>query len=359
MVKIAARTDHQRAVTYFLCSHTLSEDEREGHWIGNCAPVLQLPSEPITPAQFRLALAGQSPAGPFVGDRLYLRATGKSRATELVFCPSKTISLAALSRDPELRASTRRAFRAAVLQTFRDQVEPLVRMHEFQRKMSTGMALGAYFVHTHSRRRDPHYHAHVLLFNTTFDPARRIWRRTDPRAIYATIRAISGAFHQHLFEALQKEGVPVEIRQIGTFSAPVIPALEKAAAKYSSARADIDRLLATQPPPLHVPIGRWRSRLNDRLRPAKTLPPPTEKEPGLEEETPIEVTSAPSPSPARPPTKTAQRRGRIGVIPDSIAAALPQGLDPQAAFLAGQAMRRNIARPPSQPEPSHGPAPPT
>ena len=264
---------------YFLGHPALDETERLGSWIGACASSLSLPREhtAIEPAALDRALTGLAPDGPQLGRPLFQIAYPTPRVGwELVFAPHKSVSLAALqTKVPDLARKTRQAFHEAVLETFTRVVEPLARARtSIVANAKSASLLAAVFVHHHSRRHDPHLHAHVLAFNTTRAPS-GAWHRLEPRSIYAQIRHITGEFHVRLTKALQRAKVKVELRPTGKLEAAVVPSLLPYCEPVSRGRNSLLEIAAATPMPERAVLGRWMNRLNDRSRPEKTPRPQT------------------------------------------------------------------------------------
>lgn len=272
MVKIAARTNIEGAIAYFLSDAALTESERHGRWIGPLAERLQIDrSEWISRSAFERALRGLAPSGPLCGLELFASSRPTPRvAWELVFTPHKSLSIAAVQTSDRSLATTMRELVAhASYRTMRTAVAPMLRARtRIKEGQESNSYLGAAFAHTHSRRLDPHYHIHVLVMNTTYHDLVG-WRRLEPRTLFRKIRSVTEAFDDELASGLKAAGLPFTRTAIGALNVPVLTRFAADSPTLSSGTATIKALAASTPPPLGVSAHRWAQRLNNRSRPAK------------------------------------------------------------------------------------------
>ena len=109
------------------------------------------------------------------------------------------------------------AFRAAVDETMREieaEMKTRVRRRRQDTDRTTGNMVWAEFIHTTSRPvdglPDPQLHAHVFVFNTTFDDEEHRWKAGQFRELKRDAPYFQAAFRVRLANRLQDLGFGVE-----------------------------------------------------------------------------------------------------------------------------------------------------
>ena len=122
------------------------------------------------------------------------------------------------------------AFRAAVDETMRDieaEMKTRVRKDGKDKDRTTGNMVWAEFIHTTSRPvdglPDPQFHAHVFVFNTTWDEEEDRWKAGQFRELKRDAPYFQAAFRVRLANRLQDLGFGVE-RKRDDFEIAGIPA---------------------------------------------------------------------------------------------------------------------------------------
>ncbi len=258
-------------VRYFLTSPALTDQERQGVWLGAGASEAGYADE-VTARDFRAGLEGYGPHGNYLGQR---RKIDRRAGWDIVLTPNKSISVAALCAPPEVAKLVRESWDAAV-RDFTPILESLACRHNGGvGNMPTGNLAIAAFTHERSRRNDPLIHTHFIVLNATFDRANgQIWRGLEPAPLFRHSALLDAAFQRELHRHMVARGLPASLDKKGRASLPVP---EELCLRLSSAKTAIDEAMAKLP--LFPTTTRiWhiqtkRARLNDQLRPPKTLPP--------------------------------------------------------------------------------------
>lgn len=276
MLKIAKRTSARSTERYFLRDSALTDREKVGEWNGTLAHRLQLDPGPITSPQLLMALDDRVPSGPAMGRPLTPQRKhrpGHTVGLDCVVAPHKSISLLALHGPPRIRKAVMALFKNVV------RVVPLLleSLTPTRGRLSRQLLLAATFYHTHSRRNDPHLHAHLLFPAISVDSRTGAAYRMDRRFLFRYVRKVTETIQRLLFYGLAHLGlraVPSVVRSVAAASLPI------PSARYSRGSADIDRILMETPPPDGVSELEWRDRINFQQRPRKSrgpspIPPPS------------------------------------------------------------------------------------
>ena len=165
---------------------------------------------------------------PRTGEPLTVRTrTERTVGYDFTFSVPKSVSLLyAMSGDQDILD----AFRAAVDETMREieaEMKTRVRMGGKDEDRVTGNMVWAEFIHTTSRPvdglPDPQLHAHVFVFNTTWDEEERRWKAGQFRELKRDAPYFQAAFRVRLANRLQDLGFGVE-RKRDDFEIAGIPA---------------------------------------------------------------------------------------------------------------------------------------
>ena len=146
---------------------------------------------------------------------------------DFTFSVPKSVSLLyAMSGDQDIMD----AFRAAVDETMREmeaEMKTRVRKGRQDTDRTTGNMVWAEFIHTTSRPvdglPDPQLHAHVFVFNTTWDEEEHRWKAGQFRELKRDAPYFQAAFRVRLANKLQDLGFGVE-RKRDDFEIAGIPA---------------------------------------------------------------------------------------------------------------------------------------
>jgi len=152
---------------------------------------------------------------PRTGEPLTVRTRSeRTVGYDFTFSVPKSVSLLyAMSGDQDILD----AFRSSVDETMRElevEMKTRVRMNREDCNRTTGNMVWAEFIHTTSRPvdglPDPQLHAHVFVFNTTFDAAERRWKAGQFRELKRDAPYFQAAFRVRLANRLQDLGFGVE-----------------------------------------------------------------------------------------------------------------------------------------------------
>src|SRR6202049_1285107 len=212
MIRVTQQNSGAAAKKYYATADYYSEgQEIVGSWGGKGAS--------------RLGLEGA--VGRFSFDRLCdnldprtgkpLTVRTRSERTvgyDFTFSVPKSVSLLyAMRGDQDIME----AFRGAVAETMREieaEMKTRVRMGGKDEDRVTGNMAWAEFIHTTSRPvdglPDPQLHAHVFVFNTTFDEEEKRWKAGQFRELKRDAPYFQAAFRVRLANRLQDLGFGVE-----------------------------------------------------------------------------------------------------------------------------------------------------
>src|ERR1700731_1137192 len=158
MVKLQVRHSIAATMDYFVDDPALSDQERQGIWLGRGLALTGLePGALIRPEDLACFLHGFSPSG----QRLFSREKENRRcAWDCVVTAHKSSSVAALCSNEA--ASVRAAFLIAVMRLLYHLESLSYRQDNAAtgKAQPTGNVIAALYVHEASRHSDPHIHAH-------------------------------------------------------------------------------------------------------------------------------------------------------------------------------------------------------
>lgn len=243
MIRITQQDCARDAKRYYAVADYYSEgQELIGSWGGKAAS--------------RLGLAGMVDKFSFerLCDNLHPQTgkplTARTRMDRTVgydftFSVPKSVSLLyALSGDQDILE----AFRGAVDETMREmEAEMKTRVRKKRRDCdrTTGNMVWAEFIHTTSRPvdgiPDPQLHAHVFVFNTTWDEEERQWKAGQFRDLKRDAPYFQAAFRVRLANRLQDLGFGVERKRDDFEIAGIRPDVLK---RFSRRTALIEQIAA-------------------------------------------------------------------------------------------------------------------
>ncbi|HTU23456.1 MAG TPA: MobF family relaxase [Gemmataceae bacterium] len=225
MIRITQQNSAKDAKRYYATADYYSEgQELVGSWGGKGASRLGLEG---TVDKFSFERLCDN-LNPRTGEPLTARTRSERRVGyDFTFSVPKSVSLLyAMSGDQDIMD----AFRGAVAETMREieaEMKTRVRMGGKDEDRVTGNMVWAEFIHTTSRPvdglPDPQLHAHVFVFNTTWDQEEKRWKAGQFADIKRDSPYFQAAFRVRLANSLQDIGFGVE-RKRDDFEIAGIPA---------------------------------------------------------------------------------------------------------------------------------------
>ena len=212
MLRISQQDSAKDAKRYYATADYYSEgQELVGSWGGKAASRLGL-SGMVDKFSFERLCDNQDPR---TGEPLTVRTRTERRVGyDFTFSVPKSVSLLyAMSGDQDILG----AFRGAVDETMREieaEMKTRVRLGRQDSDRTTGNMVWAEFIHTTSRpvngMPDPQLHAHVFVFNTTWDKEERRWKAGQFAELKRDAPYFQAAFRVRLANRLQELGFGVE-----------------------------------------------------------------------------------------------------------------------------------------------------
>lgn len=212
MIRITQQNSASSAKRYYATADYYSEgQEIVGCWGGKGASRLGLEGMVDRVSFERLC----DNLHPTTGEPLTVRTRAERRVGyDFTFSVPKSVSLLyAMSGDQDILE----AFRASVDETMREietEMKTRVRMNGAYEDRVTDNMAWAEFIHTTSRPvdglPDPQLHAHVFVFNTTFDEEEKRWKAGQFADIKRDSPYFQAAFRVRLANKLQDLGFGVE-----------------------------------------------------------------------------------------------------------------------------------------------------
>jgi conjugative relaxase-like TrwC/TraI family protein len=243
MLRITQQSQAAGAKSYFAQPDYYTEgQELAGHWGGSGARLLGLEGQ-VEQEQFHALCDNQRPdqTGMLTGRTRTQRTVGY----DWTFNAPKSVSLVhALTGDEALL----KAFEDAVQETMDEAeagMQTRVRKGGREANRTTGNMTWARFTHLTGRPvdglPDPHLHAHVFVFNATYDPVEEDWKAGQFQGLKRDARYYEAAFHARLSGKLAELGYGIERTKTGWEIAGVPEATLKA---FSRRTHYIERMAA-------------------------------------------------------------------------------------------------------------------
>lgn len=225
MIRVSQQDSASGAKRYYATADYYSEgQEIVGSWGGKGASHLGLSGQ-VDKASFERLCDNLDPR---TGKQLTVRTRSeRTVGYDFTFSVPKSVSLLyALNGDQDILG----AFRGAVDETMREmeaEMKTRVRKGRQDTDRTTGNMVWAEFIHTTSRPvdgvPDPQLHAHVFVFNTTWDGKEDRWKAGQFRELKRDAPYFQAAFRVRLANRLQELGFGVE-RKRDDFEIAGLPA---------------------------------------------------------------------------------------------------------------------------------------
>jgi conjugative relaxase-like TrwC/TraI family protein len=225
MIRVTQQDSAKAAKGYYATADYYSEgQELVGSWGGKGAARLGLEGT-VDKYSFERLCDNLDPRS---GEALTVRTrTDRTVGYDFTFSVPKSVSLLyAMSGDQDIMD----AFRTSVDETMREmeaEMQTRVRKGRQDANRTTGNMIWAEFIHTTSRPvdgvPDPQLHAHVFVFNSTFDNEEKRWKAGQFRELKRDAPYFQAAFRVRLANRLQDLGFGVE-RKRDDFEIGGIPA---------------------------------------------------------------------------------------------------------------------------------------
>lgn len=225
-------------------SYYSQDNELKGEWIGTLAAEMGLVGH-VNDVMYDRLTEGRD---PFTGALLIGHTASHNGSMEhragwdLVFSPSKTISLTALpGGDVQIREFHRQAVREAF--TFLEN-SIQARMGGNMPALTTGKAIAAMFEHDAARPVNgysaPLLHTHIALFNMTAADGNGNPYSIDPRSLFSLQTATTAVYQNSMAYQLQRAGYEIDI---GENHAPEIRGYSQ---DYVDAESQRNRIIREQ-----------------------------------------------------------------------------------------------------------------
>lgn len=241
MIRITQQDSAKSAKSYYAAADYYSEgQELVGSWGGKAASQLGLTGMVDKFSFERLC----DNLDPQTGLPLTVRTrTERTVGYDFTFSVPKSVSLLyAMSGDQDIMD----AFRSSVDETMREleaEMKTRVRKGRQDTDRTTGNMAWAEFIHTTSRPvdglPDPQLHAHVFVFNSTFDDEEKRWKAGQFRELKRDAPYFQAAFRVRLANKLQDIGFGVERKRDDFEIAGIRPDVLK---RFSRRTALIEKL---------------------------------------------------------------------------------------------------------------------
>jgi len=241
MIRVSQQDSASGAKRYYATADYYSEgQELVGSWGGKGAERLGL-SGTVDKFSFERLCDNYDPR---TGEPLTVRTrTERTVGYDFTFSVPKSVSLLyAMSGDQGILG----AFRASVNETMREmeaEMKTRVRTRGQDTNRLTGNMAWAEFIHTTSRPvdglPDPQLHAHVFVFNTTWDHEEERWKAGQFRELKRDAPYFQAAFRVRLANKLQDIGFGVERKRDDFEIAGITPDVLK---RFSRRTALIEKL---------------------------------------------------------------------------------------------------------------------
>ncbi len=203
--------NRQAAETYFdeHLSHNdyYSQGEKEcGHWIGIGADKLGLQQGGVVNRETFLKLCDNQ--HPQSGEQLTPQHFKHRRIFfDFVCSPPKSVSILAVTMNDHRIVEAHQEASGIAIRELEQFAAARIRKDGIENKdRTTGIVVGAAFVHTTSRALDPQLHTHFVLFNTTWDAKEKRWKALQTGDMFGAINYATEVYRNELAKRLHQMG---------------------------------------------------------------------------------------------------------------------------------------------------------
>lgn len=246
MIRAIQNSSAEAAKTYFSdalakADYYINDQELTGLFGGRLAQRLGLKKE-VTQKQFYDLCDNIS---PLTGDSLTPETRdGRTVFYDINFHVSKSVSIVhALSKDNHILNAFQESVRATMAEIEADSLTR-VRIGGRHEDRKSGELVYAEFIHQTARpvpgfTPDPHLHAHMVVFNASYDPTEQRIKACQFREIKRNMPYYTQIFQKHLADKLQDMGYDIR-RTKHAFEIVGVP--EKAVALFSKRKGQIEKV---------------------------------------------------------------------------------------------------------------------
>ena len=192
----------------YYVKYAQEKGESPGVWSGKAVKELGLEGE-VKAEDMQKILQGFAPDGTALCKNAGEQHRG---GWDLTFSAPKSVSIAWVNADPELRKKIEEAHEKSVqigMNYFQNH-SAFTRTGEHGVNKEKADLVYALFQHSSSREEEPQLHTHSIVFNVAKTQSDNIWRTVESRDIYKSIMAASAFYKASFSHELQKMGIEVE-----------------------------------------------------------------------------------------------------------------------------------------------------
>lgn len=192
----------------YYVTYAQEKGESPGVWSGQASKELGLEGE-VKAEDMQKILQGFAPDG-----RALCKNAGEEHrgGWDLTFSAPKSVSIAWVNADPELRKQIENAHEKSVeigMKYFQEH-SAITRTGDQGVNREKADLVYALFQHSSNRAEEPQLHTHSIVFNVAKTQSDDKWRTLESRDIYKSVMAASAFYKASFSHELQKMGIEVE-----------------------------------------------------------------------------------------------------------------------------------------------------